>query len=277
MHTVLPKTQHCTPTPSLPTGGKAQNITPCSCLAASSAAPVDFSPSSAPYQLPEQHCWLRVGTFGGTSRGYGAVCLQMLGIRANGTRAALWYRDQSQWERSQEIFGAIVRLSFPSRRHPGTNPAPCGLLPGLRGGMGCVHRAPAGGDAAQGSPSSCIPLPPCANLPAPSCPCAGPAVIPQSPLCPIAPSLHSKPCTLGCPAPSPALGEVRGRPKGKQMARCPLLESGSFRAAQSRLRPAVPYSYSCGVGSALHPGKQPPPALLPAALRSRTPSPRGDS
>lgn len=166
VHTVLPKTQHCTPTPSLPTGGKAQNITPCSCLAASSAAPVDFSPSSAPYQLPEQHCWLRVGTFGGTSRGYGAVCLQMLGIRANGTRAALWYRDQSQWERSQEIFGAIVRLSFPSRRHPGTNPALCGLLPGLRGGMGwdvCTElpRGEMQPRAAHPAASHCLPVQTC--------------------------------------------------------------------------------------------------------------------
>lgn len=54
---------------------------------------MDFSPSSALYQLPEQRWWLQVGIFGGTSRDYGAVCLQMLGIGANGTRAALWYWD----------------------------------------------------------------------------------------------------------------------------------------------------------------------------------------
>lgn len=200
--------------------------------------------------------------------------------------------NQSQWDTSSTLVSGLkpmgtipgdlwshceAQLPLPKapRHEPSTVWAPAWTAGW--DGMGCVHRAPAGGDAAQSSPSSCIPLPPCANLPAPSCPCAGPAVIPQSPLCPITPSLHSKPCTLGCPAPSPALGEVRGRPKGKQMARCPLLESGSFRAAPSGLQPAVPYSYSCGVGSALHPGKQPPPALLPAALQSRTPSPRGDS
>lgn len=94
MHTVLPKMQHCSATPCAPVGGKAQKVTPCSCLAVRSAAPVDFSPSSALYQLPEQHWWLQVDTFGGTSRDYRAVCLQMLGIRANGTRAAaLWYWD----------------------------------------------------------------------------------------------------------------------------------------------------------------------------------------
>lgn len=125
-------------------------------------------------------------------------------------------------------------FSFSSLSHPGTSPALCSSSC-LGCEVGWVHRAPTGGDAAprqpiQLHPSASLCKPACTQLPLCRTGC-GPT---ESPLCPIAPSLLSQPCTRGCPAPSPELGVLRGNPKGQQRRRCPLPESGSLRDAGSR-------------------------------------------